>query len=765
MRSVHRQASVVCKVQAAPANGVAVFGKLTKHIKEEIVMNRFYILRRQLAIVIMLIAAQWANASANLFRRISMEGVELVSGISWGQIDSYTEMDKGFYLLSYDNKYQPDTSNPLFTANPLGGCAYHDGKIYSNEFDTRNSNEHPMWRIYDASTHKLLSEHKLSDNCSSTTSGITYDATTNVLWGFNETYMEYYLVKIDPNTGEMTRIGMPHDRTYKYLGIACSPTGMLYCTYLDKETETLYLGKVRKTDGRITPIGTVTATNMLDGDTFINYGYDQSIFFNYGTGKLYWLTRTSSSNLGKEITALFQLNTATCQAEFVAYIPKLIHAPGCFFMEPDGKVPAIIETFGWKPDAEGAVGGTMMMDIPAKTYDGQQLSTPLTLHVVNDDGTELLSEQVQPSSSFVRHFDALAAGMHSVSIYVSNATGSSPKVNRTFLVGYDKPAAPTNIRLVADGLHTKLTWEPPTTGAHGQPIDAKNLKYKVVRYPYEVLVAEAQTELSFEEDHPADMTRYVYAVCAIDGTQQGESAFSNNLIVGTPLDVPYDGGGFATPFDVFNYYTVLDANADKRTWSYDQGSCRAYYMFNPLQPADDWFISPPINYKKGKTYRLTFSAYSSKDDYREDMDVTFGDGRTPELQSQMLMQLRDIPTETSDDAQDYYHVDFTVPEDGVYYYGFHAVSPAYHEILWLGEVQVAEAQETAISTMQTAAQAEVNVDRGVLEVKCHKPCHIDIYNAEGVVVAKTTAANLRLTLKSGLYVVRVAGKTFKAIVK
>ena len=100
MRSVHRQASVVCEVQAAPANGVAVFGKLTKHIKEEIVMNRFYILRRQLAIVIMLIAAQWANASANLFRRISMEGVELVSGISWGQIDSYTEMDKGFYLLS-----------------------------------------------------------------------------------------------------------------------------------------------------------------------------------------------------------------------------------------------------------------------------------------------------------------------------------------------------------------------------------------------------------------------------------------------------------------------------------------------------------------------------------------------------------------------------------------------------------------------------------------------------------------------------------------
>ena len=79
------------------------------------------------------------------------------------------------------------------------------------------------------------------------------------------------------------------------------------------------------------------------------------------------------------------------------------------------------------------------------------------------------------------------------------------------------PTAPTNVKLTAEGLHTTLTWDAPTVGVEGIPIDESALTYTVVRYPGEITVSENQKERVFEEDHPSDMTRYVYKVTAWAG--------------------------------------------------------------------------------------------------------------------------------------------------------------------------------------------------------------------------------------------------------
>ena len=38
----------------------------------------------------------------------------------------------------------------------------------------------------------------------------------------------------------------------------------------------------------------INATNLLPGDSFINSTYDQAMFFNNSTGKLYWMFQSSS---------------------------------------------------------------------------------------------------------------------------------------------------------------------------------------------------------------------------------------------------------------------------------------------------------------------------------------------------------------------------------------------------------------------------------------------------------------------------------------
>ncbi len=91
---------------------------------------------------------------------------------------------------------------------------------------------------------------------------------------------------------------------------------------------------------------------------------------------------------------------------------------------------------------------------------------------------------------------------------------------------------------------------------------------------------------------------------------------------------------------MYNYYTILDENNDRFTWSYDKNTASAYYGYNMYNDADDWLISPPINYKGGKEYVLKFKAYSSLSSYLESMEVKFGDERTPEGQNRFCLIFR-----------------------------------------------------------------------------------------------------------------------------
>lgn len=704
-----------------------------------------------------------AAQAVDYFQRIAMEGVELVGAVTYGKADQFTVMTPGFYEFTYDNKFVPNKTKPLFAAKALGGAVYHDGKIYSNEFYSHDQKVKPMWRIYDAKTFSLISEHELNDNCDCTTTSLAYDQTTNKIYGFNVTYTETYVVSIDPETGEMTRLGNMLDRTYKFFAMACSPTGEIYCTYLNKYTNAVYLGKVRKSDGRVAMIRGISATNLLPGDSFINSAYDQAMFYNNATGKLYWMFQSSSALLYKEYVAMFEVNPVTADAVMVAYIEDAMQGPGAFLMEPAMKAPAIIDNFKWTPDAIGSLNGTISFDIPTEAYDGTKLSGDLQVNVTEDDNV-LAEGSVTAGQAYTKHFNDMKTGWHTFCIHVSNAAGEGPTVKRKVFVGFDTPKAPSNIKLTSNDLHTVLTWDAPTEGIYGEAVDQNTLTYTVVRYPGEETVAEGTTERRFEEDHPADMTRYVYKVTATANGVTGRSAFSNNLIVGTPLEVPY-GGMFTSAADMYNYYTIVDNNGDGVTWRYDEEGTRAYYGYNEAEGGDDWLITPPINYKAGKTYRLTFNAVSSSSSYLESMQVTFGNGRTPESQSQVLLDMPTVPALDDLTAPDGYSLDVTVPEDGIYYFGFHATSEKFREYLFVDNIKIVDADATGISTVSASAAAEVKAGKGTITVQTPSTTAITISSASGKIIAKAFGKQFHAAVPSGIYLVTANGKTVKTVVK
>lgn len=660
-------------------------------------------IRKSLMALAVACAAQSVSAADNLFGRFAMEGVDIIGSVPYGQVNSYEAMTSGYYLFGYDNKYQAQLTSPLLKAKVSGGSTYHDGKIYACEYDDgyRLGDQKPHWIIYDAKTFKVLTDIEKGSNYELTTSSITYDPTTNKIYGICRLYMETWLVEIDPETGNAKRIGDILDNRYRYECVGCDSKGILYMIYMetlnnDEGSDAWYLDKVRKTDGKMVRVGEISVENLFTGDSYVNDTRKQSLFCNFNTGKMYWMYPSSSSFLNKEITAITELNTSTAVATFKAYLSTPVLTSGAFFREPAKKAPAVISDFKFQADAPAALNGKMQFRLPETSYDGSKMTGAVKVLVVEDKDT-LVNTESTPGALFTSSDMAFTNDNHEVAITVSNADGEGPTVKRSFFVGYDTPSACTNVKLTSDGLKTTLTWDAPTVGESGAPVNTEALTYKVVRYPYEVTVAEGLKECKFEEEHPSDMTRYVYLVTPSADGYDGPGTYSNNLIVGTPLDVPY-GGAFTGPADMLNYYTILDSNSDGYSWGYTVKQASAIYQYNPQKAADDWLISPPINYKKGHTYVLTFMAHSTMEDYPEAMVVTFGNGKAPDAQSQVLLNLEQVPTPPLLGNDNTYNLEFTVPEDGVYYYGFHCVSPAYHSILYLHDISVKDKEDTSVSS-------------------------------------------------------------------
>lgn len=726
---------------------------------------------KQKLLVVLLGFSSLTVYSQEYFSRIGMEGVDLIGSITFGMIDKYTRMQPGFYSFDYEKYFQPEVTNPILPVLATGGSTYHDGKIYCNEYTNEQyaPEQKPRWKIYDAETFQLLSEIALKDNYENTTTSLAYDVTTDKIYGYVEDFYGYFsLVEIDSATGAMTRIG-ELDRKYIYSCLACNKKGQLFgiCINTDSYTGDTYpyLVKFRKSDGKMAIVGEIKAQNLLSSQDLliIMSSRDQALFFDNSSDRLYWMLPSSSYALASEYTAITEVNVVNATATLVSYLLSSYRLSGAFLKEPPFTAPSIVSDFQFVPKSESTLSGVLKFKIPDVCYGGEELKDEQVSVIVKEDGNELVNVKTKPGMVFTSKEITFSNDEHHITIAVKNESGEGPVIQRSFYVGYDIPKAPQNIVLTNDGLKTILTWEPPVEGVHGAVINPKDYTYKVIRYPYEITVAEGLNEFKFVEEHPEEMTRYVYEVMAVDGNREGERGYSNNLIIGTPLNLPY-GGIFKGPADMYNYYTILDENEDGFSWLYDFNTASAFYTYNPVKDADDWLISPPINYKKNTEYILKFKAYSSMAGYPESMEVKMGRGKTPESQTQLLLDIPEVPSVSEDSPVTEYETVFTVEEDGVYYYGFHAKTPKFHEYLFLFDIRVAEKNPSLISNYETVEPIRIQTDKGYIHIDNQNQTDVLIYNSNGGIVLRSKDALIKASLPTGIYLIQIPGKAYKVAI-
>ncbi len=167
-------------------------------------------------------------------------------------------------------------------------------------------------------------------------------------------------------------------------------------------------------------------------------------------------------------------------------------------------------------------------------------------------------------------------------------------------------------------------------------------------------------------------------------------------------------------------FTIIDANGDNDTWDFAYNSDDnwfARYTYNDSFDADDWLISPAFHFEAGKQYRLTFDTWNKG--YDERIEVLAGNEATPEGMTIQVVEPADVTWEEPQQLE----AKVTVSETGTYYIGFHAISLADMNKLFVDNVMVdvyemeAPAAPTDLTAVQTDEQLEVTINLTAPAVK------------------------------------------------
>lgn len=296
-----------------------------------------------------------------------------------------------------------------------------------------------------------------------------------------------------------------------------------------------------------------------------------------------------------------------------------------FQMGVADNAPANITNLKYVAPEEGVANACFTWDLPTGCYYDREKNPELQgIHVYRNG--ELAYDL--PANTRSLEDNDIPFNLYQYVFVPYNAAGEGLKEARTIFVGKDAPGAPLNVTLTGNHNVATLTWDAPTTGAHGSYFDKESVTYTVVRNPGNVTVAEGLKETTYSEPLPGRTTGYSYNVMSVNA--QGSSSFttSNIVAIGDPETIP-------TIFDFekkgdYDMWTVLDNNQDGFKWTWgqfwydvDAPYYCAYYedSFCSNQPSD-YLFSPLLALDPDKEYKLSYNVMTHN--YIYDFDA-YGD--------------------------------------------------------------------------------------------------------------------------------------------
>lgn len=271
--------------------------------------------------------------------------------------------------------------------------------------------------------------------------------------------------------------------------------------------------------------------------------------------------------------------------------------------------------------------------------------------------------------------------------------------------------------------------------------------------PYRVEGLESSTEYDF----------YIRAVCNEDDSSFWTRRPVSATTLCGPLNIPYVLDFETAVVPDIPYCTSQIVGTGSNAWvteenpGYFWGNTTVLrYQRSDTNAADAWFFTQGVRLEAGVWYAVSYDYMVGNSQFAESLKVAMG--LEPDAAS-MTTVIEDHP-EISVAQVTQNEVEFQVPEDGVYYFGFHAYSDAAQFALFLDNIKVDTSlgvdkiNDIAFAMYPNPADVEIYLEADT------KMETIAIYNMLGQTVKQVNSNANQQTinvqdLQSGAYIIEV----------
>lgn len=589
--------------------------------------------------------------------------------VIYGSIDWNTRIEQGAGIKGlYDIPRNSEQDPGLLLGNigAAGGGVYKDGLYYCTDFEVGFGDIFIHHFIVDVAARQLVADFWDDEIESLGVAGYALDPTDGQIYGITYDWRgeDKQLTKLDFTNSSVTCTEVAaldgswsacfFDEEGQLYGISTETVGQ------DETVISSRLNKIDKTTGRVTPIGTTTGAVPE---------YISGIAYDPQSKKCYWNVCPS------DLTGwMYELDIVTGQATPLYQLKYNDQVTGLFIPQSvSGSVPGVCTDLSISFEAD-SLSGTVSLTAPATTADGDPGSGQITVALAMNDMQ--VGEKTVPYGSNVT-FNVIApqAGKYDFKVTASNLAGSGASIYaRGIWIGPDVPAAPSATLSYTDG-NMNVTWDAVVGSINNGYIDLDAITYKVVRYQSDmetpVTVATGLKATSFKEAiaTPENLTTYSYGVYAMAGGMISEEGRTNSVGLGY-LNVPYEHA--FNSYDSTAGYTIINANNDDETWKFMPIFGGLSINYNEDLDMDDWVVTPGVRLQAGVNYDLSIITMNQSTVWGEKIEVKAGSAPTAEAMTTMVIAPTDVKTDKKPLTLTGV---FSPATDGIYYFGFHGITP------------------------------------------------------------------------------------------
>jgi hypothetical protein len=208
----------------------------------------------------------------------------------------------------------------------------------------------------------------------------------------------------------------------------------------------------------------------------------------------------------------------------------------------------------------------------------------------------------------------------------------------------------------------------------------------------------------------------------------------------------------------FNEWTVVDANDDSKTWTFNSSKSAAGYTYSSSNAADDYLISKGVQLEGGKIYEV--KGYVSKSYFTEYIMFTAGQGKTVEAQSTTILD----KTTVSGTSFSAYTATFSPAESGEYNFAIKAASDKNRGTIYFQKFEITEKVELpGAITDYSVTPGENGAMTAVLKWKWPTLNSVGTELKSAIKGAKIYRANTSLvSVSDDILVKTIEGDNFKA---